>query len=322
MDYEAAPFFAEVADGPQSGAAYWAKTSDGVRVRIGAWPLEDARGTVFLMPGRTEYIEKYGKIASELAPHGYAIVATDWRGQGLADRLLPDSRVGHVDKFSDYQKDVAEMVAVAEALDMPKPWHLLGHSMGGAIAMRALVEGMDVVSVTFTGPMWGILIAPVMRQLAWGLYYASGWAGQGHRLPPTTSYDNYVAANEFDGNMLTNDPEMWEYMKAQISAHPELTIGGPSMRWLGEALRECLFLMRAAPPPVPAICFVGEEEAIVDSDRMRQRMALWPGGAFQIVHGSKHEILVEGSEIRENVIQQMLELFARGESQANIARTA
>ena len=322
MVLEAAPYFADVAQGPASGAAYWSKTSDGVRVRIGAWPLDEARGTLLLMPGRTEYIEKYGIFAGELADHGYAMMAADWRGQGLADRLLPDRRVGHIDTFRDFQKDVAEMVAVATELDMPKPWHVLGHSMGGAIATRALLEGLDVASATFTGPMWGILIAPVMRQLAWGLYYASGWTGQGHRLPPTTSYDNYVAASEFDGNMLTNDPEMWAYMKGQIAAYPELSLGGPSMRWLGEALRECLQLMRAAPPAVPAICFVGSQESIVDRDRMRQRMASWPGGSFEVIENAQHEVLMEGPDIRGDVLQKMLDLFARGEAQANVAKTA
>jgi uncharacterized membrane protein YbhN (UPF0104 family) len=34
----------------------------------------------------------------------------DWRGQGLADRMLPDRRIGHVGKFSDYQTDLAAVL--------------------------------------------------------------------------------------------------------------------------------------------------------------------------------------------------------------------
>ena len=52
-----APLFDDVRAGPDTGAAYWATTSDGVRVRLGVWPKADARGTVLLFPGRTEYIE-------------------------------------------------------------------------------------------------------------------------------------------------------------------------------------------------------------------------------------------------------------------------
>ncbi|MFY9212969.1 MAG: alpha/beta hydrolase [Aestuariivita sp.] len=322
MHSEAAPYFAEVAEGPDTAAAYWRTTSDGVRVRIAAWPRDKARGTLLLMPGRTEYVEKYARFAEELGAHDYAMMAIDWRGQGLADRLLDDPRVGHVASFTDYQKDVVEMVALAKELDMPKPWHVLGHSMGGAIGLRSVLEGLDVCSATFTGPMWGIIIAPGMRQLAWTLYYASSWIGQSHRLPPTRSYENYVATSPFAGNMLTNDEDMWNYMARQVNEHPELALGGPSLRWLGESLRECRYLMSAPVPPMPAICLVGEEESIVDREQMRLRMATWPGGSFHIVNDAQHEVLMEGPEIRAQVLQQILDLFARGESQANVSHSA
>ena len=321
MAFEAAPYFADVADGPENGAAYWAKTSDGLRVRIGVWPVEGARGTLLLFPGRSEYVEKYARFAREVTAEGFAMTAIDWRGQGIADRLLPDARVGHVGRFPDYQKDVAALVALATELDLPKPWHVLGHSMGGAIGLRAVVEGLDVLSATFTGPMWGILMAPMMRRLAKLLYLTSGWFNQGHRLPPSASAENYVLASPFEGNTLTNTPEMWDYMKAQVTAHPDMALGGPSIHWLGEALRECRYLMSVPPPHVPAICFVGEDEAIVDREAMRLRMADWPGGSYQVVNNAQHEILMEGPETRAMVLRQMLDLFERGESQANVPRS-
>lgn len=320
MTRQAAPYYADVADGPENGAAYWAKTSDGLRIRVGVWPCETAKGTLLLFPGRSEYVEKYARFASEVTAEGYAMLAIDWRGQGIADRLLPDRRIGHVVDFTDYQKDVAAALALATELDLPKPWHVLGHSMGGAIALRAVIEGMDVLSATFTGPMWGILMNPVIRRLAKLLYHTSGWFGRGNGLPPTASAENYILASPFEGNTLTNTPEMWEYMKAQITAYPDMALGGPSIHWLGEALRECRYLMNADPPPVPAICFVGEDEAIVDRDAMRRRMAAWPGGSYQVVDDAQHEILMEGAETRALVLRQMIDLFERGESQANVQR--
>ena len=91
-----APFFRDIADGPGTGRAIWVHAEDGVRLRLGYWPLEGAKGTVLIMPGRTEYVEKYGRVARELAARGYAAVALDWRGQGLADRLGRVPSVGHV----------------------------------------------------------------------------------------------------------------------------------------------------------------------------------------------------------------------------------
>ena len=135
-----APLFADVGAGPADGAAYWLTASDGVRIRIGVWqaaPGVDVRGTVLLFCGRTEYVEKYGRTAAELAEAGYHTIAIDWRGQGLADRLTHDPMSGHVHRFTDYQNDVAAMVQAATDLDLPKPWFLLGHSMGGGIGLRA-----------------------------------------------------------------------------------------------------------------------------------------------------------------------------------------
>ncbi|MEY4305747.1 MAG: hypothetical protein RIT52_1922, partial [Pseudomonadota bacterium] len=76
-----APFHAKLADGPAGGYARWLQAADGVQLRVGVWPEGGTKGTVFLLPGRTEYIEKYGRAASDLAQRGYATVSIDWRGQ-------------------------------------------------------------------------------------------------------------------------------------------------------------------------------------------------------------------------------------------------
>ena len=102
-----APFFADVAEGPEGGAAHWLTTEDGLQIRVGHWTRPDVRGTVIVFPGRTEYVEKYGRDARILLEAGYATVAIDWRGQGIAARTQPNRAIGHVDYFPDYQRDVA-----------------------------------------------------------------------------------------------------------------------------------------------------------------------------------------------------------------------
>ena len=120
---EAAPLFESLAEGPDDGRAFWCRAEDGVRLRTAVWPGGD-KGTVLLFPGRTEYIEKYGRAACDLLKRGYTTVTIDWRGQGLSDRPLADLLTGHVHEFVDYQKDVRAMVLLAEALDLPRPFHL------------------------------------------------------------------------------------------------------------------------------------------------------------------------------------------------------
>ena len=89
MTAAAAPFFAEAADAPDGAVLRWLICTDGVRIRAALW-RGGTMGTVLLVPGRTEYIEKYGPAAGEMAARGYSMVTVDWRGQGLADRPLAD----------------------------------------------------------------------------------------------------------------------------------------------------------------------------------------------------------------------------------------
>ena len=115
---EAAPFYHDVAEGPEGAKAYWLTTTDDVRIRLAVW-AEGSKGTVLLFPGRTEYVEKYGQAAAVFADQGLSTIAIDWRGQGLADRLLPERDIGHVGQFGDYQRDVQAVLAAVVVLDLP-----------------------------------------------------------------------------------------------------------------------------------------------------------------------------------------------------------
>jgi len=309
MRFEPAPFFEDMAGGSPGGGAVWAETSDGVRIRLGHWCPKGARGTVLLFPGRTEYIEKYSDTATTLSDLGFATLAVDWRGQGLADRPLEDRRVGHVDVFQDYQNDVAAVLEVARHLDLPRPWHLLAHSMGGAIGLRAVMDGLPVQSCAFTGPMWGIYMSPVMKPLGWAISQTAEALGLGQKMPPGSNVDGYVLVQPFEGNLLTTDPDMYKMMQDQLVAHPELSLGGPSLIWLRESLLECRELSQRPSPDLPCLTFLGDQEKIVDSDRIRERMAIWPRGELVMVPGAEHEVLMETPAIRADAFDRLVTHF-------------
>jgi len=317
MTLEAAPLFTEVHPGPDGGAAYWTRASDGPRLRVGTWGVpQDARGTVLLFPGRTEYVEKYALIAGGFFDRGYATLTIDWRGQGLGDRLLEDVRVGHVGGFLDYQRDVAALLEAARALDLPQPYFLHGHSMGGCIGLRALHEGLPVAAASFTGPMWGIRIPQHMQPLAWVLGRLMPRIGQGHTLPPSTKYESYILADPFEDNLLTTDREMWDMMGDHLRAHPELQLGGPSYIWLHEALQECNALARMPAPTVPAIAFQGTNERIVHTGRIAEQMARWPKGDLRLIAGAEHEVLMEGPDVRGRILDEIVAKFEGAEQSA------
>ena len=309
MDLTPAPLFTDVHPGPAGGEALWAVTSDSKRIRVGHWPLQGAKGTVLLFPGRSEYIEKYGPTAHALAQRGLASMTIDWRGQGLSDRLLDDPLIGHVEAFSDYQKDVAAMMRAARAIGLPRPYFLLAHSMGGCIGLRAVMEGLSVQAAGFTGPMWGIYVKPHMRPLAKVLPRLMPQMGKGHSLPPGTTKTPYVLSEPFENNMLTSDEQMYDMMRDQLIAHHELSLGGPSYIWLREALAETQHLSERAAPNMPAITWLGTNERIVSVPPVQKRMESWIGGRLEMVVGGEHEILMEQESMRTPVLDGLKKLF-------------
>ena len=306
--FQTAPLYADLALGPEGGEAFWLSTEDNLRIRAGVWPV-GAKGTVLLFPGRTEYVEKYGLAAGDLQARGFATVVIDWRGQGLADRLLPDRMMGHVGAFQDYQKDVEAVLTLAKALGLPEPYYLLAHSMGGAIALRSLMRGLPVKAVSFSAPMWGIAMAAWMRPFAQHVAQVSGWFGQAHRFAPSTTDKCYVADAEFGGNVLTTDPDMWRYMKRQVTERPELALAGPSMAWLFTALEECQALSLAPAPDYPALTALGTLEKVVDTAPIHLRMAGWRNGRLELFHGAEHEVPMESAAHRTRFFDLSAELF-------------
>ena len=233
---EAAPFHSEIADAPEGTRAFRLTASDGVRIRVAHMPSDGEKGTVLLFPGRTEYIEKYGRVGQDLARAGYHVLVVDWRGQGLSDRLLPEIRLGHVELFADYQADVAAVVEAADALELPKPRFLLAHSMGGCIGLRAVMDGLPVAAAAFSGPMWGIQFSGFLRPAAWALSWSGSRVGLGGRCAPGTKPESYIATETFETNLLTRDRTTFEWMQSQVAADPGFQLGGPTLKWVNAAL--------------------------------------------------------------------------------------
>ena len=307
---EPAPFYSELADGPGTGGAWFVQANDGVRIRVGGWTSKgDTGGTIFLLLGTFGYIERYGRVADFFATQQFSTFIADWRGQGLSDRLSSDPRAGHILSFKDYQRDLQAMVATAEKLHLPKPYHLLGVSMGAAIGLRALIEGLPFVSAAFIAPMWGIKMTRLERMAAWPVSFAAKTIGLGHRYIPGESSDLYVTTTPFAENNLTNNKEMYDFWVHQAREAPELQIGGPTFSWLYEGLRECRGLARLSSPSVRCLTYCGEQDSLVDNAAISERMAKWRGGELRLVANGKHDVLTESFEDKGSPLAEIAAFF-------------
>ena len=96
---------------PEHSVAGFLTTSDGVSLRYARWKSSaEFRGTICLLSGRAEFIEKYFETVRELQARGFNVVSFDWRGQGLSQRALTNAHKGHVKDFSEYDIDLQAIV--------------------------------------------------------------------------------------------------------------------------------------------------------------------------------------------------------------------
>ena len=107
------------------------------------------KGTVVILPGRNECIEKYFETARNLSERGFSTATLDWRGQGGSDRLLRDPQRGHVQSFYDYARDLDQFFEEVVLPDCRGPYYVLAHSTGSLIALLASPSLINRVSAWF-----------------------------------------------------------------------------------------------------------------------------------------------------------------------------
>ena len=113
-------------------------TSDGLRLHLQHWPVPDpARGTLLIVHGLGEHIGRYARVATQLNAWGWHVAGHDHRGHGRSE-----GRRGSIPTEDALLRDLAQVIdAVRESA--PGPLVLLGHSMGGLVAARFVVEGLQ-----------------------------------------------------------------------------------------------------------------------------------------------------------------------------------
>src|SRR5262249_44021411 len=112
------------------------KTRDGVSLRFARWPPPPGRkGTVCLLQGRAEFIEKYLEPGRDWRARGFAVATLEWRGGGGSQRALRNRRKGYVRNFSQYQIDLETFIHEVVLPDCPPPVFALAHSMVATILL-------------------------------------------------------------------------------------------------------------------------------------------------------------------------------------------
>ncbi len=246
-------------------------TADGLDLAGRAWMLPPPpRAVIALVHGINEHSGRYGFIAERAGQRGLGLVSMDLRGHGLS----PGERA-YVNQFDEYLLDVDALLAKAQELAGGRPVFLMGHSMGGAIALRWVAQrGPRVAGLVLSSAALRIG-GDVPRLLVWLAPFLSRWLPRqrGTRLSP---------------DVLSRIPEA----VAAYEADPLVTRKGAPARTGAELLRAMALNREAAAAlDLPVYLFHGDADRLTDPAGSREINDLWGGAdhSLRFWPGSRHE---------------------------------
>lgn len=276
------------------------RAADGITLRSVFWPrLASAppdRGTLLLLQGRAEFVEKYFEIVAELRKRGFAVLAFDWRGQGASDRLLAEPHAGHVRLFTDFRLDYEAARATIPAGERVT---VLAHSMGAAVALTGAHEGwLGAERLACINPMVGLsLVRPVAP--AKRLAHLLVRAGLGERMVPGGRRPS-ISMRPFRHNLLSSDPGRYERDAALARALDWQAIGSPTIGWLATAYDAMDNLSRpevAASIRLPVLMVLSGSDPVCSTPDMLRFAQALPDGRILVLPEARHEILMESDAI-------------------------
>ncbi len=263
--------------------APWLMMADGQRLFVHDWPQPGARGAVLLVHGLGEHGGRHAPLARWLNARGYAARSYDQRGHGRT----PGQR-GALRRSDDLLTDLATVYA-DYARDQPVAPLLFGHSMGGLVALRAVLDGRIAPSAL-------VLSSPVLRtwERPWLMALAHGLARVAPRLP---------LRNRIGMAHISHDP-------AVVAAyrHDPLRTGAITPRladFIFRAAAACV--ADASTLALPTLLLVAESDRLVDPAGSREfaRRAAGEQLTTRFFSMLYHELLHEAEPWRTQVFQQL-----------------
>ena len=281
------------------------ETRDRVRLRTARWMPEPGRlrGTVTLLQGRAEFIEKYFETISDLRARGFAVVTFDWRGQGGSQRLTRNSRRGHVSDMSRFVTDLETVLDKVTLASMPGPHYALAHSTGGLVLLlggarlRTRFERAVV-----TSPLIGLgpvgLSQPVVCRLS-NLLARIGFSRA--FVPGGRGRLRF----SFEGNPLTSDERRFRRSDAIVTEAPDLEIGAPTIGWLAAACRAMNKVLGRDFGPayrLPTLVIAAGQDRIVSPRAAERFVRQTRVTSFLEIAGARHELLMEDDLYRDQTL--------------------
>lgn len=288
---------------PEKAIAGRFTARDGIKLRYACFAAtgRPLKGTVIVLPGRNECIEKYFETIRDLNARGLGVAIFDWRGQGGSDRMLRDPQRGYVDSFADYVRDLEQFFDEIVLPDCRAPFYILGHSTGSVVALlagpamtnrvRRMVLVAPLIELTgFPLSMQGIhRLSTTLYALGLGSMYMVGGPRPRETKP-------------FATNPLTTDHARYARNALLYETYPELALGGPTAAWVraaciaSEAVQDEAFIARLQ---VPMLFIAAGADTIVSTPAIERYVRRVKAASLLTIDGARHELMQEADFYRE-----------------------
>lgn len=281
------------------------RAADGIELRGAVFPglAARSRGTVLLLHGRAEFIERFYETARDFQVRGFTVATFDWRGQGGSQRLSKNPAKGHARGFRPYDLDLQAALDHLMA-DLPQPWWLVAHSTGGlvAIANADRLAGR-IRRAVLIAPFLGLGDFHIPERLARGL--AKGLHGLGFGrawIPGGTATPIHALPTALE--RLTSDPIRHARNAALSQANLDLAIGAPTIGWLAGAFRAIDRVFRPEALEayrLPTLVIAAGDDPVVSNRAIEAFVTRTRSTDLLVVPGALHELLQERDRYREQV---------------------
>lgn len=176
-----------------------------------AWMCKEAVGTMVVTHGLAEHSECYAEMAAQVNHAQWNMVAWDLRGHGRSE-----GKRGLVIDFKEYERDLNTLIETLQAEDdfKGKKFVLFGHSMGGLITIKTLIDrGLQSIDgLVLSSPALGLAVkVPALKEKASHLLHQ--W------------YPKITLFNELQYRDLTRDEDKIKSYEADTFRHDKISPG-------------------------------------------------------------------------------------------------
>jgi lysophospholipase len=291
---------------PANGIVDMITMRDGKRLRYARFAAEGRplKGTVMIITGRNECIEKYFETIRDLSARGFGVAIFDLRGQGGSDRLIRDPRRGYIVDFADYVADIEPFIEQVLLPDCRGPYYVLAHSTGGLIALMASPMLVNRIRrMVICAPLLTLRDMPISMKSVLRLSSLMCAFGMGSAYITKGTQPNMPVP--FVSNKLTSDYQRYTRNTELYRRHPHLGMGGPTAAWLRAA---CLAMQEVSEPSfrarltIPTLFVAAGSDEVVSTSAVEEYGRRLRAGSVITIDGAKHEILQEADIFRQQFL--------------------